>query len=595
MSGQTGLVDYFESVADIVVAKDGSGDYVTIMEAVAAVPDNSSERTVMFIRNGTYYEKMLVPSTKRNLVMVGEHVDSVILTYSDYADLVGGTFNTASFRVDADNFWAMNLTFENTAGNVGQALALYTDGDKQVFLHCRLLGWQDTFYSGSPYRNYFKDCFIEGAVDYIFGETVVLFDSCQIQIVRTGAYVTAASTNENYAFGYVFRNCNVTGAPGITGSTLGRPWKPYARTVFMNSYLHKVIQPTGWTTWGGRENTCYYAEYNNSGPGYVPDQRVNWSHILTDQEAEAYTMENIFSKNTGSYITDDWMPDADSDSLYRVIKAHTLFFMDSANCNTNLLRVEYEGEGTLNFDPGRTSYGIELPPGTTVVPLLNVVAEDPRATVEIEYPESLPGVTYITVTAYDQSTYRQYDIYNSIDGAYHNAWLDSLYIKNKRVEDFQPDRFEYDFELPAGSSIYFAVDAYKQAPDSKVKITKPATLPGTMVITVTSYSGEYVNEYVVNLTLATGLAETEFPAATEARYENGQLICRIHLPADERITVEIYDLKGNMVAKRYALLPAGFNTTKLPLHLPDGYYLYRAATKQGQSSGRFSVMEENRL
>lgn len=589
LSAQEGLFEAFDGKADLIVAADGSGDYTTLSAAIAAVPNNSSSRTVVFIRNGTYYEKIQIGAAKRNLTLVGEHVDSVILTYDDYADKVGGTFNTASFRVEANGFRAMNLTFENSSGDVGQALALYTDGDKQVFLHCRLLGWQDTFYSGSPYRNYFKDCFIEGSVDFIFGETVIIYDSCQIHSIRDGGYLTAASTNEGYVFGYVFRNCNVTGGPGIRGNVLGRPWKAHAQTVFMDSYLNDVINASGWRQWNGNEETCYYAEYNNAGPGWQPDKRIEWSHILTEQEAAAYTMENIFSGATGTVYSDNWMPDVEADSQYMILREHVLPFMDSANGNSGIRSVEYGGDGSLDFDPDTYRYGIELPSGTTEVPELIVSPVDTRAKVEIEYPQELPGSTTLRVVAYDRSTVAEYDIYNSVDSAYHNAYLDSLYLKKIRVEGFQPDVFEYDMVLPAGSSRYFAVDMYKQAPDSKTTYVRPGALPGDLRITVTSYSSEVVNEYIVHITLATGIQTAGTQLEFTAAYHRNVLTTKVHMDQEGPLVVELYDLNGRKVLEKRERLPAGGHELFIHAELAPGIYLYRATTAGGRSTGKLNV------
>jgi len=591
LQAQEGLFEAFEGKADIIVAADGSGDYTTLTAALDAVPNNSSTRTVVFIRKGTYYEKIYIGAAKRNLTLVGEHVDSVILTYDDYADKVGGTFNTSSFRVEANGFRAMNLTFENSSGDVGQALALYTDGDRQVFLHCRLLGWQDTFYSGSPYRNYFKDCFIEGSVDFIFGETVIIYDSCQIHSIRDGGYLTAASTNEGYAFGYVFRNCNITGGPGITGNVLGRPWKAYAQTVFMDSYLHGLIRSSGWREWNGNEQTCYYAEYNNEGPGWYPDNRVAWSHILTEQEAAAYTMENIFSGATGTAYSDNWMPDVAADSQYMIVKEHVMPFMDSSNYNAGILSVDYGGEGALEFSPEQYKYGIELPSGTTEVPVLSVMPQDPRAKVEIEYPDELPGPTSLRVVAYDRSTVAEYDIYNSVDSAYHNAYLDSLYLKNIRVEGFQPDVFEYNMVLPAGSSRYFAIDMYTQAPDSKTSYIRPGALPGELRITVTSYSGEVENEYVVHITLATGISQAEARLDFTVHFHHNLLVSSIYMEKPGALLLEVYDLNGRTVAERREILPGGEHRVSFPADLGPGVYLYRASTGTGTAAGKFSVRQ----
>ena len=222
LRSQESLFTQLAGKIDLVVDKSGTGNYAKVQDAISAVTNNSSSRTVIFIKNGVYKEKIYVPSTKRNLTIIGENTDSTILTYDDYAAKVVdgselGTFKSESFRVDADDFRAINVTFENSYGEGYQAVALFTSGDRQVFLHCRLIGWQDTYYTDSWQRNYLKDCYIEGAVDYIFGRTTVIFDSCRIHTARSGGYITAASTEQGYKFGYVFLNCTLTTPANVSG------------------------------------------------------------------------------------------------------------------------------------------------------------------------------------------------------------------------------------------------------------------------------------------------------------------------------------------------------------------------------------------
>ena len=189
----------------------------------------------------------------------------------------------------------------------GQNVAVSSYGKRQVYLHCRFISWQDTYYTGSDGRHYFKDCFIEGAVDYIFGHTTTFFDSCQIHTVRSSGYITAASTKEDYGFEYVFFNCRLTAPPDVKSVWLGRPWKLYAQTVFFQCIEYDNIRPTGWKTWDGRENTYYYAEYQCTGTGSDTTNRVDWGHQLSTADASRYTLENFsqgrprrrFSRQTG--------------------------------------------------------------------------------------------------------------------------------------------------------------------------------------------------------------------------------------------------------------------------------------------------------
>lgn len=292
----------------LVVAKDGSGNYTTVQQAINAVPDFSQDTTVIFIKDGIYKEKIMVPASKRLVKLVGENEDSVILTYDNYAskkNIFGinmGTSGSASFYLFAADFTAENITFQNSSGPVGQALAIFIAGDKAKFIHCRFLGFQDTIYTygngnNCPVqgREYFRQCYIEGATDFIFGSATAVFDQCTIFCREGGHYITAASTPQGNTFGYVFLHCNITGNAPQHTFYLGRPWRPYAKVVYIQCHLGGMIKPEGWSNWHNTNNneTAYYAEYKNTGPG-AAGQRVSWSHQLTDEEMKEYTIERIF-------------------------------------------------------------------------------------------------------------------------------------------------------------------------------------------------------------------------------------------------------------------------------------------------------------
>jgi pectinesterase len=199
--------------------------------------------------------------------------------------------------VEADDFYAENLTIENTAGPIGQAVALNIRGDRCVIRNCRILGNQDTLYTdGLNSRQYFDNCYIEGTTDFIFGSSTVLFDNCTICSKRD-SYITAASTPQGKSFGYVFRNCKLIAAEGISKVYLGRPWRDFARVVYMNCELGSHILPAGWSNWSGtdRDKTAYYAEYGNTGKGADPSQRVPWSHQLTKEQSAEYTLLKILA------------------------------------------------------------------------------------------------------------------------------------------------------------------------------------------------------------------------------------------------------------------------------------------------------------
>jgi pectinesterase len=288
----------------IVVAQDGSGNFKTVQEAVNAVADHNSFVTEIFVKKGTYRERIVVPADKTNITLIGEDVSSTILTFDNYAtrlDSAGkalGTSRTASFYVYSNSFTAKNITFENSAGPVGQALAIYVAGDKAAFFNCRFLGFQDTIYTnGRGTREYYKSCYIEGTTDFIFGAATALFDDCNIFCKKGGLYISAASTLDTTKYGYVFTHCHISGSAPDGSFALGRPWRPYAKVVYLYCDLGNVILPAGWDNWRNAENekTAYYAEYKNTGPGFQPEKRVTWSHQLTDAEAKTYSKELVLN------------------------------------------------------------------------------------------------------------------------------------------------------------------------------------------------------------------------------------------------------------------------------------------------------------
>lgn len=304
-----------------IVAKDGSGDYTTVQAAFDAVPNNYTGKYFIFVKKGVYKEKLLLSQNKVNVILVGENRDSTILTYDDYAGKTGGTSSSQSVAIDADDFVAMNITFQNTIKNDGsfsdqQAVALRVNGDRQAYYNCKLLGYQDTYYTWGGRgtgRTYHKNCYIEGSVDFIFGRNIVVFDSCEIRVNRNNGTLTAASTETFAKFGYVFLNSKIsTYATGFDGNAistfyLGRPWQSAPRTVFINTEQPSNLHSAGWLAWNVAP--ALYAEYNCFGPGFKPAQRVAWSSQLSDSAAALYTVENIFSKNsiTPAYAS-DWLP-----------------------------------------------------------------------------------------------------------------------------------------------------------------------------------------------------------------------------------------------------------------------------------------------
>ena len=291
---------------DFVVAKDGSGDFTAVQDAIDAVPVFRDNETTIYIKNGVYKEKITLPFNKTNVTFIGEDVEKTILTYDDYASKTNrfgeelGTTGSSSFFLFGDDFMAKNITFQNTAGPVGQAVAIRVNGDRAIFVNCRFLGYQDTLYThGHESRQYYKDSYIEGTTDFIFGSSTAVFENCEIVAKKEkGSYITAASTPEERDFGYVFINSRFTATDNVEAHTyyLGRPWRPHAMVVLINSYLDDHIKPEGWHNWNdpAKEETVFYAEFENEGPGFQPESRVEWSTQLANKEASKYTLETIF-------------------------------------------------------------------------------------------------------------------------------------------------------------------------------------------------------------------------------------------------------------------------------------------------------------
>ena len=288
----------------IVVARDGSGKYRTIDEAIESVRAFMHYMVTIYIKDGLYKEKLIVPSWLKNVQFVGESAEGTIITYDDHANINKmGTFRTYTVKVEGNEITFKNLTIENNAAQRGQAVALHTEGDKLMFINCRFIGNQDTIFTGSEgARLLFTDCYIEGTTDFIFGPSTALFENCVLHSKRN-SYITAASTPENVEFGYIFRNCKLTAARGVDKVYLGRPWRPYAATAFLNCEMGEHIVPAGWHNWGKEENekTARYSEYGSKGPGANPTARVGWSKQLTDKDMRNYSIENIFKDSSNWY------------------------------------------------------------------------------------------------------------------------------------------------------------------------------------------------------------------------------------------------------------------------------------------------------
>lgn len=290
----------------IVVDRNGTGHFRTIQQAIDSVRAFNPTGTVtIFIKKGFYKEKLIIPTHVCNLHIVGEDRDRTIINYDDHANINKmGTFKTFTLKISGNDILMENFTVENSAAQMGQAVALHVEGDRITFRNCRFLGNQDTIYAGRENsRQLFDNCYIEGTTDFIFGPATAWFEGCSIHCKRN-SYITAANTPQNIDYGFIFNNCTVTLADSVNAVYLGRTWRAYSMTVFMNCTLPKGIHPNGWDNWRNPENekTVRYSEFNNTGEGAATNERVKWIKLLSRKDASKITMEEVFRRN------DTWNP-----------------------------------------------------------------------------------------------------------------------------------------------------------------------------------------------------------------------------------------------------------------------------------------------
>ncbi|WP_309005771.1 pectate lyase [Pelagicoccus sp. SDUM812005] len=293
------LAKYF---ADAVVARDGSGDWSSVEQAIYKAPQGpeGTPRWIIRVKHGVYRERAYVQRERGNIRLVGDAAETTVLVEGIHANMMGpdgkklGTFRTPTLQVDGEGFEVYSMTIANDAGPVGQALALRVDGDRVVFRDCVFKGWQDTIFVNRG-RHYFENCYIEGHVDFIFGGAVSVFDKCHIHCLKNG-YITAASTPAGQEHGLVFLDCRITGEPGVK-TYLGRPWRAHAQTSFVRTEMSEVVRPEGWHNWTGpeREKTARYAEFGSFGPGGERADRVQWATWLSEREASALQVNAIFA------------------------------------------------------------------------------------------------------------------------------------------------------------------------------------------------------------------------------------------------------------------------------------------------------------
>ena len=285
---------------EITVAQDGSGDYISIQKAVDACKIFPDKRITIHVKNGIYKEKVAILEGNSQLSIIGESIDKTVISFGDYFDKINrgrnSTFYTYTLKVGASDFMLENITVENSAGPIGQAVALHVEGDHCVFRNCRFLGNQDTVYvAGKFSRQYFMNCYIEGTTDFIFGEATAVFEQCTLHC-KANSFITAASTPEEKPFGFVFINCKITADPGVDKVFLGRPWRSFAKVAYLNCELGNFICPEGWDNWSKADNekTVTYVEFSNKGLGAGRAKRVSWSRELTKEEASTFNKETIF-------------------------------------------------------------------------------------------------------------------------------------------------------------------------------------------------------------------------------------------------------------------------------------------------------------
>lgn len=299
-----GLILYSQSKT-FTVSQDGTGQYRTVQEALDVIPLNNKIKTIISIKKGIYKEKLHLDAGKNFITLIGEEKYGTILTYDDHTGKVtpkGDTINTrtsASFLVQANDFKAENITFQNDAGfTAGQAVGLEVQGDRAFIQNCRIVGNQDILFTNSDNsRQYYKNCYIEGTTDFIFGSATVWFEQCHIHS-KKNSHITAASTPQAHNTGYVFNDCILTGDSSLRNVSLGRPWRPYASVTYLHCYMDKHIKPEGWANWNVTDyyKTARYAEYENYGPGADKSGRVSWSKQLREEEVKNITSEKVLGK-----------------------------------------------------------------------------------------------------------------------------------------------------------------------------------------------------------------------------------------------------------------------------------------------------------
>jgi len=291
----------------VVVAQDGSGDFPTVQMAVDHGFDRvlapTAARLLIEIRPGVYRERVRIPEDRPRVTFLGADARTTTITAAMSAKAAGGTFFSATVDVNSDEFEAENITFENTFGEGSQAVALSVHSDRAVFRNCRFLGMQDTLYAASG-RQYYVNCYIAGHVDFIFGDAAAVFDRSEIHSRGNGYIAAVSRTMPEGSGGFVFQHCRLTADDGVTGVYLGRPWRLYARVVYLDCVMGPHIKPQGWDNWNkpDAEKTAWFAEYGSEGPGAKAAERAPWARKLSAAEVEKFRPA-VFLRGT-----DGWTP-----------------------------------------------------------------------------------------------------------------------------------------------------------------------------------------------------------------------------------------------------------------------------------------------
>lgn len=287
----------------LIVAKDGSGDFTRIQDAIENAKAYPLNRLVIFIKNGIYEEQVRIAVWNPDISIIGEDREKTVIRFGSYFGQVNkgrnSTFYTATFSIEAKGITCRHLTIENTAGPVGQAIALSVSADQCLIEDCNISGNQDTFFAtGINTHVYLQGCMVSGTTDFLFGDATVLLRHCTL-LCKADSYIVAASTSKGQDFGFVLDRCTLLAAEGVKRVFLGRPWRPHAKTVYLNTIMGDFIAPIGWDNWRDKTNeaTAYYAEYNSLAADktskLATGARANWTHQLTSQDISQYSIHHI--------------------------------------------------------------------------------------------------------------------------------------------------------------------------------------------------------------------------------------------------------------------------------------------------------------